>query len=96
MKLHRYGAHSQIEAPINLKLARKTQKEEAEECRNAHKPALKTESADPVEPNKVQPEPAAESIKEVVSEAPASPTIPKPPKQPSVVALADEIFPDGL
>lgn len=94
MKLHRYGAFSQINAPINIKIARKEQQEELDECRRKHHPE---ELAETVEPKAKQPEFTSEPKAEVVSEAPASPTPPKhPPKPQAVVSLADEIFPDGL
>lgn len=94
MKLHRYGAFSQINAPINIKEARRTQQEELDECRKKHRPQ---EPAETVLPQAKQPEVTSEPNAEVVSEAPASPTPPRyPPKTQAVVSLADEIFPDGL
>lgn len=94
MKLHRYGAFAQINAPINLKEARKEQLQELDECRAKHNPELVAET---VKPTAEQPELTPAPKVDAVSEAPASPTVPLlPPKQQVAVALADEIFPDGL
>lgn len=98
MKLHRYGAYAQVNAPINLKEARKSQKQAQEECRKQHGTEL---IADTTEQQAQQPEasskPNPKAETEVVSEATASPTVPTlPPKSPAALALADEIFPHGL
>lgn len=94
MKIDRYGAFAQINAPINIKEARKLQQQELDECRKKHRAEQVAETVEQPAPLREQsPEPKAE----VVSEAPASPTVPlQHPKPQAVVALADEIFPDGL
>ncbi|WP_155293170.1 hypothetical protein [Comamonas testosteroni] len=85
MKLHRYGAFAQIDAPINLKEARKSQQQAQNECRKQHETGP---IADTAEQQVQQPEASSKlnPKAEVASEAIASPTVPYPSGQPILTA----------